>query len=130
MSRDDRYFAATAISGKLRVWGIVLYRPWDAKRLIFHPEWSIDFWLLDRPLDRKAKTLTDLGEILSRSFDWHPGCVVWIHESLEREVRRRWGTGGNRKWDMLPLTSSTLFPEGIGSPVSQRRVTFAPTKST
>ena len=91
MSRNDEYFAATAIRGKLLVWGIVLSRPWDAKHLIFHPEWAINFWLLDRPLDRKVKTLADLGDILSRSFDWHLGRVLWIHQRLERDVRTRWG---------------------------------------
>ena len=90
MPRDDQYFATTAVSGKLRVWGIVLSRPWDVKHLIFHPEWAIDFWLLDRPLDQKVRTLADLRETLSRSFDRHLGRVVWIHGSLEKEVGRRW----------------------------------------
>ena len=76
--------------------------------------------MLDRPLDQKVRTLADLRETLSRSFDRHLGRVVWIHdvdprESGERGGETLGGAGMERKWGYVGVgRRRTLVPRWNG----------------
>ncbi len=87
---SDHFIAATILAGRLHVRGIPPWGPWDKARLEYRVEREIEATLDDARGDRKIRTAEELSAVMKTHANSTLSPVIWIHESLEDEVRRVW----------------------------------------
>ncbi len=85
----NRFFAATAMTGRLYPEGIGERGPWDSKRLVYWPEEAVRI-ALRQGIDRVARTVEDLEAVIRSSEQGLPAIRVWIQEGLEGQARILW----------------------------------------
>ena len=86
----NRFFAAVVRWGGFHVGGIADNGPWDRARLRYRREGQIDFDFNPAAGDRKIKTVVELLATTVEAMASRATRKVWIHESLEGEVKRFW----------------------------------------
>jgi hypothetical protein len=79
----------TTLAGRLHVWGIPDWLPWDSSRLDYWPESDLDR-ILPATSDRKIRTVEELEAVVDEPPGPSPTRKIWISESLEGDVRRLW----------------------------------------
>jgi hypothetical protein len=87
---SGHFIAATILAGRLHVRGIPPWGPWDKARLEYRSEGEIEATLDDARGDRKIRTAEELSTVMKTHANSTLSPVIWIHESLEDEVRRVW----------------------------------------
>lgn len=87
---SDHFLAATILAGRLHVRGIPPWGPWDKARLEYRSEREIEATLDDARGDRKIRTAEELSAVMKTHANSTLSPVIWIHASLEDEVRRVW----------------------------------------
>lgn len=107
MAPSARYFPATVMGGRLHA--STGEGPWDPSRFDWWREDELDLILAGGSYGVKVQTVVELETVLRAPARAPAGVAptrrVWIHESLEGEVRRLWesevgdpgktrGTGG------------------------------------
>lgn len=65
-------------------------RPWDSSRLDWWREGELDLILPGGAYGVKVRTLEELEAVLRAPGGVAPTRRLWIHESLEADVRRLW----------------------------------------
>lgn len=84
----NRFFPATILGGRLHV--STAEGPWDSSRSDWWREDELDLILAKGSYGEKVSSLEALKAVLRAPTGVAPTRRVWIHESLEGEVRRRW----------------------------------------
>ena len=90
MTSAARYFPSTIMGGRLHVTGVAEGRSWDSSRLDWWPEDQLDPILRGGAYGLKVRTLEELEAAIKAPMRVAPTRRVWIHESLEGDVRRLW----------------------------------------
>lgn len=85
----NRFFSATAMSGRLYPQGIADRSPWDDKRLVYWPEEAVRI-VLRQGIDRVARTAEDLEAAVRSSERGLPAIRVRTQEGLEEQARTLW----------------------------------------
>jgi hypothetical protein len=86
----ERFFWATAREGRLCLPDIPPWDFLDAKRLLYRTTAEVDVLVRSGTVDRIARTVEDLSEALEASERDAGSVSLYIHESLLRNVARRW----------------------------------------
>jgi hypothetical protein len=85
----NRFFVATAMSGRLYPEGIADRGPWDCSRLVYWPEEAVRI-ALRQGIDRVARTAEDLEAVVRNPEQGLPAIRAWIQEGLEGQARTLW----------------------------------------
>jgi hypothetical protein len=84
-----RFFAATAMAGRLYVQGVSERCPWDAKALFYWDEAQVAVVFNPCVGDRLIRKADELAKALkASSLRPLPTLKLWILEGLEEEVRK------------------------------------------
>ncbi len=91
MNLSSRFFLATILGGRLHPDGIPDWGPGMPRACIGGPEDLLDL-ILPTTGERKVRTTEELEAAIKEPRGVAPTRNIWIHESLEDEARRLWGT--------------------------------------
>jgi hypothetical protein len=96
-----RFFAATAMGGRLYLEGLSENGTWEPQRLVYWDESAVEV-LVERVVHRKALTIAEVKAILQESAKGLPAIRVWVAEGLEDGARlMEWaerGRSGKVRW--------------------------------
>ncbi len=88
--RPERFFKVMLRAGRLHLVDIPDWEPWYPARLVYRSDTEVA-WIMriDRGV-RAARTRQELDDALAASRQSGRALVLYVHESLTREVAVRW----------------------------------------
>lgn len=111
----DRFFAAVSLEGHLDVPAMPESAPWDITRLRWLREEELDLILLPEAGDRRIRSYGEFVAVLSGMSHSARTRQIWIHESLESDVRELWEAQHTRPAGRdadIHLSAASFAPEG------------------